>query len=111
MTSCLLAPTEGTATALRWLAQPTSLCCLTLLILGSQLLSCCAWFVVQVCGEATYVDDMKMHNMLHAALVVSSRPHAKIISIDASGAVLVCYMSALACTVVAHALQWVLHGP
>lgn len=36
------------------------------------------------------MDDMKMHGMLHAALVVSSRPHAKIISIDASGAVLVC---------------------
>ena len=41
---------------------------------------------VQVCGEATYVDDMKMHGMLHAALVVSSRPHAKILSVDATAA-------------------------
>ena len=47
--------------------------------------------IAQVCGEATYVDDMKMHNMLHAALVVSSRPHAKILSIDASGAVAVSF--------------------
>lgn len=41
---------------------------------------------LQVCGEATYVDDMKIHDMLHAALVVSSRPHAKILSVDASAA-------------------------
>ncbi|KAL3157593.1 hypothetical protein ABBQ32_012044 [Trebouxia sp. C0010 RCD-2024] len=41
---------------------------------------------VQVCGEATYVDDMKIHGMLHAALVVSSRPHAKILSVDATAA-------------------------
>ena len=32
------------------------------------------------------MDDLKMHNMLHAALVVSSRPHAKILSVDASAA-------------------------
>ncbi len=43
--------------------------------------------MVQVCGEAVYVDDMKMHNMLHAALVYSSRPHAKILSVDASAAI------------------------
>ncbi len=43
--------------------------------------------VVQVCGEAVYVDDMKMHNMLHAALVYSSRPHAKILSVDATAAI------------------------
>ncbi|DBA72485.1 TPA: hypothetical protein ACH3X2_010250 [Trebouxia sp. C0005] len=42
---------------------------------------------LQVCGEAVYVDDMKMHNMLHAALVYSSRPHAKILSVDASAAI------------------------
>lgn len=42
--------------------------------------------VWQVCGEAQYVDDLKMHNMLHGALVVSSRPHAKILSVDASAA-------------------------
>lgn len=41
---------------------------------------------LQVCGEATYVDDMKIHGMLHAALVVSSRPHAKILSVDATAA-------------------------
>ena len=29
---------------------------------------------------------MKMHGMLHAALVVSSRPHAKILSVDATAA-------------------------
>ena len=49
----------------------------------------CCW---QVCGEATYVDDMKMHGMLHAALVVSSRPHAKILSVDATAATRVTYI-------------------
>jgi len=44
-------------------------------------------YMVQVCGEAVYVDDMKMHNMLHAALVYSSRPHAKILSVDATAAI------------------------
>ena len=47
---------------------------------------------LQVCGEATYVDDMKMHGMLHAALVVSSRPHAKILSVDATAATRVSYI-------------------
>ena len=56
-------------------------CCLN--VLQSHVCTCC----LQVCGEATYVDDMKMHGMLHAALVVSSRPHAKILNVDASAAV------------------------
>ena len=41
---------------------------------------------LQVCGEAVYCDDLKMHNMLHAVLVVSTRPHAKILSVDATAA-------------------------
>lgn len=32
------------------------------------------------------MDDMKIHGMLHAALVVSSRPHAKILNVDATAA-------------------------
>lgn len=48
----------------------------------------------QVSGEAQYVDDLKVHNMLHAALVVSSRPHAKILSVDATAATQVCSCSA-----------------
>ncbi|CAL4058678.1 unnamed protein product, partial [Meganyctiphanes norvegica] len=41
----------------------------------------------QVTGEAVYVDDMpKYNNELYAALVLSSKPHAKIISIDESEA-------------------------
>ncbi len=50
-------------------------------------------YVWQVCGEAQYVDDLKMHNMLHAALVVSSRPHAKILSVDATAATKASYLS------------------
>ena len=36
-----------------------------------------------------------MHGMLHAALVVSSRPHAKILSVDATAATRVTYMPCL----------------
>lgn len=42
---------------------------------------------LQVTGEAEYADDMPMpHNGLHAALIMSSKPHACIVSIDDSGA-------------------------
>jgi len=41
----------------------------------------------QVTGEAQYTDDVPLPpNMLHAVLVTSSRPHAKILSVDASAA-------------------------
>ena len=41
----------------------------------------------QVTGEAEYADDMPMPpNGLHAALVLSRKPHARILSIDDSGA-------------------------
>lgn len=40
---------------------------------------------LQVTGEAEYADDMAMPpNGLHAALIMSSKPHARIISIDDS---------------------------
>ncbi|KAG1664510.1 hypothetical protein FOA52_007774 [Chlamydomonas sp. UWO 241] len=42
---------------------------------------------LQVTGEATYVDDIKhTADLLHAAIVASSRPHAKLIKVDASAA-------------------------
>lgn len=42
---------------------------------------------LQVTGEAEYADDMPMPpNGLHAALVLSRKPHARILSIDDSGA-------------------------
>lgn len=42
---------------------------------------------LQVTGEAEYCDDTPMPpNGLHAALILSSKPHAKILSIDDSGA-------------------------
>ena len=41
----------------------------------------------QVTGEAQYTDDVPLPpNVLHAALVTSTRPHAKILSVDASAA-------------------------
>ncbi|BDA44652.1 Xanthine dehydrogenase [Coccomyxa sp. Obi] len=42
---------------------------------------------LQVTGEAQYTDDVPLPpNVLHAALVTSTRPHAKILSVDASAA-------------------------
>ncbi|TMX00398.1 hypothetical protein EJD97_000888 [Solanum chilense] len=42
---------------------------------------------LQVSGEAEYTDDAPMPpNSLHAALILSKKPHARILSIDDSGA-------------------------
>lgn len=42
---------------------------------------------IQVTGEAEYADDTQLPpNGLHAALVLSEKPHARILSIDDSGA-------------------------
>lgn len=41
----------------------------------------------QVCGDAKYTDDVPMPlNTLHAALVTSSRAHAKLLAVDAAPA-------------------------
>lgn len=38
-------------------------------------------------GEALYTDDVPLPpGTLHAALVMSSRPHAKLLSVDAAAA-------------------------
>ena len=43
---------------------------------------------MQASGEATYVDDMpSLRNELYAGLVMSTRAHAKLLSVDASEAV------------------------
>ncbi|MBB6216895.1 CO/xanthine dehydrogenase Mo-binding subunit [Anaerosolibacter carboniphilus] len=42
--------------------------------------------IKKVTGSLKYVDDMKMHGMLHAVVKRSPYPHAKIISIDTSEA-------------------------
>jgi xanthine dehydrogenase/oxidase len=43
---------------------------------------------MQVTGEAIYVDDMPLPpKTLHAAMIVSSKPHAKLISVDSTPAV------------------------
>jgi xanthine dehydrogenase molybdopterin-binding subunit B len=39
-----------------------------------------------ITGQATYVDDLADHGMLHAAFVRSPEAHARIVSIDASSA-------------------------
>jgi xanthine dehydrogenase molybdopterin-binding subunit B len=45
---------------------------------------------LQVTGEAMYVDDMQLPpNALHAVMVPSTLPHARIVSIDASEALAV----------------------
>jgi xanthine dehydrogenase molybdopterin-binding subunit B len=39
--------------------------------------------VAQVTGEAVYTDDLPpTPNLLHAALVKSARPHARILALD-----------------------------
>ena len=37
-------------------------------------------------GKATYTDDIKAHHLLHAAVLRSPHPHARILSIDSSKA-------------------------
>ena len=37
-------------------------------------------------GKATYTDDIKAHHLLHAAMLRSPHPHARILSIDSSRA-------------------------
>ena len=50
-------------------------------------LSSVLFATVQVSGEAMYVDDMPLpSNALHAAFVFSTRPHAKLLSVDSSAA-------------------------
>jgi xanthine dehydrogenase/oxidase len=40
-----------------------------------------------VCGEAVYVDDIKLPaDALHAVLVTSSRPHARLLRVDPAAA-------------------------
>jgi xanthine dehydrogenase molybdopterin-binding subunit B len=50
--------------------------------------SCCrATYVHQVTGEATYVDDINhTPDVLVAALVLSTRPHARLLKVDPSAA-------------------------
>ena len=44
--------------------------------------------MLQVAGEAVYTDDVKLsRDSLHAALVMSSKPHARLLSVDPSKAV------------------------
>ena len=52
----------------------------------------------QVTGEALYTDDVPLPpGTLHAALVMSTRPHAKILSIEASAALQACAPCSAAC--------------
>ncbi|UJR09845.1 hypothetical protein I4U23_014070 [Adineta vaga] len=54
-------------------------------IVGKSLIHRSAY--LQTTGEAKYIDDMpSLPNTLHAALVLSTQPHAKIINIDLSSA-------------------------
>jgi xanthine dehydrogenase/oxidase len=48
---------------------------------------------IQVTGEALYTDDVPLPaNALHAALVNSIRPHAKILSVNPSAALQVAHL-------------------
>ncbi len=42
--------------------------------------------LVQTTGEAMFAGDIKLVGMHHAALVTSTRPHARLLSVDASDA-------------------------
>ena len=58
----------------------------------AQLLHACdiamhnGMWLVQTTGEALFAGDIKLAGMQHAALVTSTRPHAKLLSVDASAA-------------------------
>ncbi|KAH7618960.1 putative Xanthine dehydrogenase 1 [Nannochloris sp. 'desiccata'] len=53
---------------------------------------------MQVTGEAIYVDDMPLPpKTLHAAMIVSSKPHAKLISVDTTPAVLLPGVAGIFC--------------
>lgn len=57
----------------------------------------CIWFL-QVSGEAQYVDDIPLPaNALHAAFVLSTRPHANILSVDYSTATQVRMKAIVSC--------------
>ncbi len=44
-------------------------------------------FPLQVCGTAQYVDDIQLPaNALHAAIVASTKPHARITHLDTTAA-------------------------
>lgn len=46
-----------------------------------------ALLALQVSGEAQYTDDVALPpNTLHAAFVTSTKPHAKLLGVDASAA-------------------------
>lgn len=53
--------------------------------------ACCGWVFcdppLQVSGTAQYVDDIKLPaGSLHAALVLSTRPHARLLRVDTAAA-------------------------
>lgn len=55
-------------------------------------------WLAQVSGEALYTDDVPLPaNALHAVLVKSTRPHAKITSVDPSAALQVGSQSTAVC--------------
>ena len=55
-------------------------------------------WLAQVTGEALYTDDVPLPaNALHAVLVKSTRPHAKITSVDPSAALQAGSPSTAAC--------------
>lgn len=51
----------------------------------------CDWLIeycvyCKVSGEAKYCDDIEVPGCLHAALVTSTRPHARLVKVDSSEA-------------------------
>jgi Aldehyde oxidase and xanthine dehydrogenase, a/b hammerhead domain len=62
--------------------SPTASCCVS-----SKKFTAFCVLSHQVTGEAVYVDDMPLPaNALHAVFVLSTRPHAKLLNVDASAA-------------------------
>ena len=66
--------------------------------------------VVQVTGEACYADDVKLSpDFLHAALVVSSKPYARILSVDPAAALKVSAHNPLIISLAIPSPKWSMH--
>ena len=61
-------------------------CCIEKLIGCWSDLNSIAFVPAQTTGEAQFAGDIKLVGMHHAALVTSTRPHARLVSVDASAA-------------------------
>lgn len=80
---CIAAAVSSTPPAGAFHASLGESCCCVCMCVGVFVSCVCC----QVSGEAQYTDDVSLPpNTLHAAFVTSTKPHAKLLGVDASAA-------------------------